>query len=532
MALGPIARIFWGLTIPDFRIPELRTLPPHRLPPLDAAPVPRAPRAPHTWPSQDLPLPSVSGGRQSIAQLHAAFLSGSVTPRQVLDELLARHEALGPASPFIVVDPERARSAADASTARYASGEPLGPLDGVPVPVKDEFHMRGLPTRGGATYLEDEHHTDAWLIRSLQAAGAVIPGKTHATEWGLDPCGYIEHFAHPANPYRSDAAAGGSSTGSGVAVSLGLCSAAIGTDGGGSVRIPAALNGVFGIKPTYIRIGRTGDQWGNNTVSHIGVLAQTTQDLVSVLEATAGVDPDDPLTTWAPDEHSAAPWHAALSRGVEGCRIGVIRGEFEDASPDVAAACRAALERLRAEGAEIIEIDVPLARLAGGIGALTIGTETAANLADDLRTHDANFGASLRAALHLMKQVTQADLGIVARARAGLRNEVAEALGMVDVLALPTTATVAPTYHEKEHQQAIIDASATQAMTRFNFLGNLTGLPAGTAPVGMVDGLPVGLQIVGDAWDEASVFAVLAQLERAGVCDAVPRPPSFKVASL
>ncbi len=526
LASPPLASAFWAFAARDFRLPELGRLPGELLDPIDPAPVPIAGRPSHGWTDAELGPPAVTNRRGAGSRWRAAYADG-LSPVDVVERLLARHAGLAERSPFVVVDPARALAAAEASAGRWRSGRPLGPLDGLVVPVKDEFHLRGHATRGGTAYLTDLQADDAWVIAQLEAAGAIVLGKTHCTEWGMNPYGALQHQVGPRNPYDGERAPGGSSTGSAVAVALGLCPSAVGSDGGGSVRIPACLTGQLGIKPTYIRVGRTGDTWGASSVSHIGAIGQTTADCVEQLAVTAGIDPDDPLTRFAPDGHDPLPWRAALGRGLTGCRIGVLRDELTDADPRIALLIEQALVALQAEGATLVDVTLPFGSLVNAIGAVTIASETAGNVRDDFATHGAQFGDELAILMRMMQLVPAQDLVTAMRARAHLRRATARRFAEVDLLALPTAAIPAPVYRTREDRQPILDTGATSSLTRFSFLGNLTGLPAGTVPIGLVDGLPVGLQLVGDAWDEASVVAAMAHAERIGITDAVPRPPGF-----
>jgi Asp-tRNA(Asn)/Glu-tRNA(Gln) amidotransferase A subunit family amidase len=523
-------KLLWSQTAKDFRIAELQALPDSDRMASDDSARPVRGREPHLWEDRDLGPPDRAPA--SARRLRAAYASGAATPAVILDRLLARVEAkdFGPStfSPFIALDIDRARQAAADSTARWAAKAPLGPLDGIPVPVKDEFDFAGLPTRGGCTYLETAAPKDAFVVTRLRAAGAVLPGKTHATEWGLNPLGYNEHFDMPRNVYRDDRGAGGSSTGTGVAMGLGLGPVGLGSDGGGSIRIPACLNGVFGLKPTYIRIGRTGDTWGPGTMPHAGPLGHSTEDLVDFLEVATGHDPDDP-TSWMADDYPGvyASWRKALGRGVRGCRIGVIRSEFRDATPEIAKACEAALTALAAEGAVLVDVELPLAAFAPAIGAITIASESTANIDGLMRAHPDAHTDELRLIHALLGLVSAREYFVAARTRAALRRKSAALLRTVDVLALPTTAKQAPVYTLAEGHVPLMDTAATAGITRFSFLGNTTGLPACNVPVGMHDGLPIGLQFVGDAWDEASVLAVMAHAERAGITE-IPRSPGFR----
>jgi aspartyl-tRNA(Asn)/glutamyl-tRNA(Gln) amidotransferase subunit A len=323
----------------------------------------------------------------------------------------------------------------------------------------------------------------------------------------------------------ADRLAGGSSTGSAVAVGSGLSPVAMGSDGGGSIRIPACLNGLFGIKPTFGRISRHGDGFGG-TVDHLGPIGASTHDLAIFLEVTSGEDEKDELTHRTP---SVAPGAlvSALGRGVRGLSIGVLGTEIDAADPEVRGACRDALDALRKEGAQLVDVTLALAEHAPGIGYLTIGLETQTSLLDARRRHWDLMGPDLQLLCRLLGAMRSEDYLDAQCLRARLRASTAELLRDVDVLALPTTASVAPTVTDHDLKTGFADTPALHAACRFAFLGNLTGLPCGTAPVGSGDaGLPVGLQIVGDAFDEASVLAVLAHLERIGVASVrAPRIP-------
>jgi aspartyl-tRNA(Asn)/glutamyl-tRNA(Gln) amidotransferase subunit A len=331
----------------------------------------------------------------------------------------------------------------------------------------------------------------------------------------MTPLGFNPKRVMPRNPHALDRVAGGSSTGSGVAVATGVVPLAIGADGGGSIRIPSALCGVFGIKPTWGRVSRSGDILGGS-VGHLGPLASSTLDLARFLEVAGGFDSADAQTQFAP-ARVAGSFVTALSRGVAGLRIGVEASEWSDASAEIGEAGRAALRVLEAEGAVLFDVRLDLARHAASIGYLTISLEALAEQWELLQ-RGACFNADLAIAHAAMGRASAIECMQAQRLRSRLRRDVAALLRDVDVLALPTTATTAPRVTDAEFDGGFLDARAVDAMCRFNFLGNLTGLPALSAPVGM-DGnsLPIGLQIVGDAWDEATVLAVGAHLERLGV---------------
>jgi aspartyl-tRNA(Asn)/glutamyl-tRNA(Gln) amidotransferase subunit A len=414
---------------------------------------------------------------------------------------------------------------ADASTARWAEGKPLGPLDGVPFLVKDEFDVAGLPTTLGVRCQpQPPAERDATPVARLRAAGAVFVCKTVLTEWGMSPIGGNVNAAMPHNAHDTTKAPGGSSTGSAVGVALGVAPLATGGDGGGSIRIPSALNGVFGLKPTFGRVSRAGDGF-KGSVAHAGPIACSTADLATFLDITASSgDPADDLTAWAPAPPEGG-FGALLGAGVRGLRIGVDEASFRDAGEAVAAACRDALRALEREGAVLVDVSLPISQHAHRIGYLTIGPESLADHRREWLDQRELLADDLRLSFAVLAGMTSLEYLDAQRLRTGLRRELCHALAGVDVIALPTTAITAPRYTEEDEKAAFTDPPALDGLVRFTFLCNLTGNPAGTAPVGLDGGgLPIGLQIIGDAWDEAMVLSVLAHLERTGVASA-RRPP-------
>ncbi|HEY8429839.1 MAG TPA: amidase family protein, partial [Sandaracinaceae bacterium] len=248
-----------------------------------------------------------------------------------------------------------------------------------------------------------------------------------------------------------------------------------------------------------------------------GPIGASTYDLAVFLEVAGGADPEDELTHMTP-VLEPGELVAALRRGVRGLRIGVLEGELAAADPAVAEACRAALRALERDGAVLVSSELPLAPHAPAIGYLTIGLETYASLLSARRDHFDRMGPDLQLLCRLISSMRPDDYLDAQCLRATLRQQTAELLREVDVIALPTTAKVAPPVTDADMKQGFADTVALAAACRFAFLANLTGLPAGTAPVGSGEaGLPVGLQIVGDAFDEHTVLAVLAHLERTGV---------------
>lgn len=511
----------------DLRIDRLEALPDELRGdvPLDTNAHPGRP--PRNAPSAGLPLPGGQSWAPTSAALAAAYASGKVSPREVVrrafDEA-GRLAALEPAvGPLCELAEEAALAEAEASEKRWRDGRPLGFFDGVPWAVKEQTSVRGLARRSGTAFVDPSPRADdATCVARMRAAGAITLGSTPMTEFGMTPNGANSKRAMPRNPHAVAHIAGGSSTGSGVAVASGLTPFALGADGGGSIRIPASINGVFGIKPTWGRISRSGDSSGGS-VAHLGPLACSTVDLAHALEVMSGVDPNDPQTFAAP-RREAGSFVNALGRGVRGMVIGVPDSEWADASEPVQRAGRAALAALEKEGAVLVPVRLELAKYAAAIGYVTIAGEARAQLRTEWRDHADEMGDDLQVSFAALEAFTALEYLDVCRLRTGLRRELARAFGTIDLLALPSTVAPAAKVTDTDMRTGFLDTKVIDGLCRFMFLGNLTGLPALSAPAGCdAVGLPVGLQLVGDAWDEATVLAAAAQLERIGV--AVPRRP-------
>lgn len=515
----------------DLKVDDLDALPERcrESVPLDTRPHPgRPPRGEGA--SADLPWPE-GGWADHVRRLTAGYRDGSRSPKAVVEKVLEEAAALAALTPSVGplcdVATEQALAEAAASERRWREGKPKGPLDGVPWAVKEQTAVRGLPRRSGTAYADPTPQSDdATAVARMRAAGLIAVGTTVMTELGMTPNGANPKRSMPRNPHATDRIAGGSSTGSGVAVATGLVPIALGVDGGGSIRIPSAINGVFGIKPTWGRISRSGDT-STGSVSHLGPLACGTVELAYALETMSGPDSEDPQTFAAP-ARSPGSFLAALGRGVRGMVIGVPESEWEFASEPVQRVGRAALAALEKEGATIVPVELELARHAPAIGCVVIAAEARASVRYDWKHHADEMGHDLQITFAVLETFNAVEFLDTMRLRAGLRRELAKTFRSVDLLALPSTTMVGAKVSDTDMRTGFLDTKVIDGLCRFSFLGNLTGLPALSAPVG-VDGmgLPVGLQLVGDAWDEATVLAAAAHLERIGV--AATRRPRFSV---
>lgn len=483
-------------------------------------------RAPRAHESQDLPWPS-PGWAPSIRTLGAAYREGRLSPRDVVTRALAEARRLAEmvpsTGPLLDYDDETALAEAEASERRWREGRPVGRLDGMPWAVKEQMSVRGLPRKVGTTFLDSTgQERDGTATARVRSQGAIALGTTPMTEFGMTPNGANANRRMPRNPHGPHHLAGGSSTGSGVAVATGLVSFALGADGGGSIRIPASINGVFGIKPTWGRVSRSGDISGG-TVTHVGPIACSSVDLAHALEAMSGHDPEDPQTFAAPPRPAGSFVHA-LGRGVRGLVIGVPESEWSDATDAVQRAGHASLADLEKAGAKLVPVKLSLARHASAIGVVVIACEARAALREQWRENADAMSDDLQISFAALDAFTAVEYLETCRLRTGLRREMARTFESIDLLAMPSTVAGAAKVSDRDMRTGFLDTKVIDGLCRFMFLGNLTGLPAASVPVGAdAAGLPVGLQLVGDAWDEATVLAAAAHLERMGA--AVARRP-------
>lgn len=456
------------------------------------------------------------------ASIVARFRDGSLTPSEITRRVIEAARAsrgVPNRDPFVAVDEKRALADAAASDERWKAGKTRSDLDGVPIGVKDHVDVEGYATRNGARWTpEVAAAADAPIVAELRAAGAIVVGKLHQHELGLGATGISPHFLAPRNPHDLDRCPGGSSSGSGAAVAMGLVPIAVAADGGGSIRIPASLNGVFGIKPTFGRISRTAADLDGGTLAVAGPIASSVADLDLFLRHTCARDARDrsmddapPLDLAALDRAKSGEWRKI--------KLGIVAGEIADADADVAAAFERVLSSKEvADAFERVDVVVPSMRFARPIGYVTFGVEVAAAHREDLRKHRTSMGLDVRLIMALGERLTGDRFLHAQRHRARLRRDVDEALRKVDLLVLPTTGCTAPKIHPEAEQTGEVDDAGTAKLTRYTFMANLCGLPASNAPIGVDrSGMPIGLQLVGAAFDEPAVLAAMYALERAGI---------------
>lgn len=525
----PARRVLAQVFRQQLGINDVRALTSDALGPLPESYTPiaaRPPRgiAPHTYaPPQRDSRPWTSW---DIAE---RFRSGKLSPSELTERTLRLTQARGQDQasrvPFCAFDEAEARAAAERSSRRYAAGDALGPLDGVIVPVKEEMHVRGLPTRLGTRWLPSvPSGTDSVAVARLRQAGAIVSFQTPMTEYGLSPLGGNMFRAMPRNPYSRDHLAGGSSTGAAASVATGLDPLALGCDGGGSIRVPAAFCGVFGLKPSLGRIPMTGHGMeSRNSMTVVGPIGTSTLDLAVFMEIAAGADAGD-ATSLAQPTPAPGELTSALGRGVRGLRIGVDEDLWSMSPASATGPARAALDALVREGAVLVSVSSRLARHAPAIGYMTIAIEGYAALLEE-RTRLDELSIDLQLLVSVVGAFEPDDYVLAQRVRGALRRETQRLFRDVDLLALPSTGGPPPRVSDWEEAAGFVDPVALEEASRYVYVANLCGTPAGTAPVGFdAQGLPIGLQLLGDAWDEASVLQAMAHLERLGAAQVKPAP--------
>ncbi len=439
---------------------------------------------------------------ETIADYARAYRSRATTPEDVARRLIAalrRGQALAPPLHAISAWKEdELQAQARASAERWKQGAPRSPLDGVPVAVKEELDVAGYATTSGTRFLQDVAAADAAVVARLRAAGALVYGKANMIEIGIDTLGHNAHHGTPRNPYGDGRRySGGSSSGSAVAVASGLGPIAVGADGGGSVRIPAALCGVAGLKATHGRVSEKGAFPLCWSVGHVGPLGATVRDVALAYHVMAGPEPGDPASQVQPPVSLDG-----LDRGVAGLRIGVYRAWFDDADPGVVAVCRRLVDQLAAEGASLVEVELPDLELCRVAHAVTILAEMATTM-DRFTRHLGEMAPAVRINLALARAFTARDYVRAQMVRTRVAEHFARAFSRCDVLATPATAIVAPPIRPDARKRGESNLVAVSALMRFAFPMNLTGHPALSCPAGYdSDGLPVGLQLVGRPWEE------------------------------
>ncbi|GHE38078.1 amidase [Streptomyces longispororuber] len=433
----------------------------------------------------------------TLAGAAAAIAAGELSPAELTDSVLRRaDEVAGVLNPYVSLRHEEARRAAERAGRELAAGRGRGPLHGIPLALKDLVDVKGQPT-SASSRVRDGHLAaeDSVVAARLAAAGAVLLGKAHTHEFA-----YGLTTPQTRNAWAADRVAGGSSGGSAVAVAAGAATFAIGTDTGGSIRVPAALNGVVGLKPSHGLVPTRGVTSLSWSLDHVGPLTRTVEDAALVLAALTGQE------------------YAPLPDGdLAGLRVGVpVNHYFDHVTPEVETAVRDAVGRLRDLGAELVDVHIPMTRYVQAVQWGLMVPEASANHERTLRTTPELYGDDVRVLLEAGELFHAGDYLRAQRARTLMRREWVRLFEGVDVVVAPAV----PTAAVRAGQESVSWPDGTvesvpDAYVRLSAPANITGLPALTVPVGRDGaGLPLGMQLIGGPGGERTALRAGRAYER------------------
>jgi aspartyl-tRNA(Asn)/glutamyl-tRNA(Gln) amidotransferase subunit A len=449
----------------------------------------------------DLPL-------KTIRELSALLREGEVSPVELTEQTLRRIEKLEPKlNAYITVTPELARAQAKQAEREIREGNWRGPLHGIPYAAKDLCFTKGIRTTAGAKvhsdYIPDD---DATCVTKLREAGAVLVGKANLHENAYGITSANPHYGPVHNPWDLERIPGGSSGGSTAALSAGACSFSLGTDTGGSIRIPASFCSLTGLKPTFGRVSRYGVYPLGATLDHVGPFALTVEEAGWIYQAMAGRDPKEDATVDRPVELPAFEADPRLA----GKRIGVPASfYFDDLDPEVEAACRQALSVFEVLGAELVEVEVPDMEELNAIARIVLLAEASSVHARNFRARPLDYGEDQRALLDQGLFISAVDYLNAQRRRRELCEVFYRALDEVDAIAAPAVPVLPAKIGQTTLKVRGVEHDVRLATTR-NARGlNPTGLPLLSLPCGFSEaGLPIGLQLVGALFDEECLLEV------------------------
>jgi aspartyl-tRNA(Asn)/glutamyl-tRNA(Gln) amidotransferase subunit A len=453
----------------------------------------------------------------TIEQLAPLLRKKKISPVELLDAVLARITALNPMlNAYITVCADAARAEAQRAEREILHGRWCGPLHGIPISLKDNIATKGVRTTAGSKFLAAHvPDADATLVERLRRAGAVILGKTNLHEFAYGVTTENPHFGATRNPWNTDRILGGSSGGSAAALAAGMCFASVGTDTGGSIRIPASLCGIVGLKPTYGRVSAHGTVALSPTLDHVGPLARTVADAAIVLRAIAGRDPRDATTLVLPPLRLSDKLRTIPRR----IRLGLPRNYYFDRlDREVLGTVRKAAKYFEQRGAEFVEVELP---------SLDASIEPSNHIALAEAAHyhakmgwfparAAEYGDDVRKRLEMGSAVRAVDYLGAFEMQGRVRAEFDCAFALVDAILAAVTPVAAPELGQKLVRLGGEEEPVRAALLRLCRPANLAGLPAISVPCGFTSaGLPVGLQIIGPRGGEDIVLRLAHAYEQA-----------------
>ncbi|KAJ8768980.1 hypothetical protein K2173_023975 [Erythroxylum novogranatense] len=452
-----------------------------------------------------------------------AYRSKRVTPSMVAEHIISvikEFQKKEPPMPLLVsFDEERVRQLAAASTRRFEEGNPISILDGIFIAIKDDIDCHPYPTKGATTWIHEVRPVvkDAVSVSRLRSCGVIFVGKANMHEIGMGTTGNNSNYGTTRNPHDLDRYTGGSSSGPAAIVASGLCSAALGTDGGGSVRIPSSLCGIVGLKTTYGRTDIGGSLCDSGTVEIIGPLASSVEDVMLIYSAILGCSPENRISL-----NPSPPCLPNLSSyentdALRSLRLGKYSVWFNDvSSTDISDKCEDILNLLmKTHGCEMVEIGIPELHEMRTAHLVSIGCETQCGLSSDVEDgKGAKLTYDVRTNLTLFKSFSGSDYVAAQCIRRRIMHYHMEIFKKVDIIVTPTTGMTAPKIPPSALKYGETDMQVSGYLMRFIIAPNLLGLPAISVPVGYdKQGLPIGLQIIGRPWAEATILRLAIAIE-------------------
>lgn len=450
----------------------------------------------------------------SAAQLGPLIQKREVSPVEVIEAHIKRIESLEPKlNSFISFLPEQAREEAQRAEKEISSGRCRGPLHGIPLGLKDLYYVRGIPNTAGTKIFKDFiPDFDSTVASKLREAGTILLGKLNMHPLAYGPTGENPEYGHMHNPWNTALITGGSSGGSGSAAAAGQCTLTMGSDTGGSIRIPSALCGLAGLKPTYGRVSRYGLTALAWSQDHPGPLVRTVEDCALVLNATAGYDPNDPVSADLP----VPDYTKALTGRIRGLRIGVPKEYFEaPIDVKVKEILWEAIRKLEELGAAISEVSWPMYHQMAAIANTIQMAEATAYHQELIKEKGNQIWHPVRLRLEAGFFISAVDYLQAERARSLFVQQSLELLKKVDLLAGPTVPITAFKIGTNEVKIGNRTTKAIPLLTQYTRPFNINGFPAISIPCGFSDGLPVGLQLAGRPFAEETVLRAAHAYEQA-----------------
>ncbi|HAA94609.1 MAG TPA: Asp-tRNA(Asn)/Glu-tRNA(Gln) amidotransferase subunit GatA [Dehalococcoidia bacterium] len=438
-----------------------------------------------------------------------------ISPVEIVDAHLFRIDATEPVlNSFITLLADASRSAAQQAEKDIQAGRYKGPLHGIPVALKDLYNTGGVRTTSGSkifdTFVPSE---DCTVAAKFQQAGAVLLGKLNMHPFAYGPTGENADYGHMHNPWDPDRVTGGSSGGSGSATAAGQCTITTGSDTGGSIRIPAALCGIVGLKPTYGLVSRYGLTPLSWSLDHPGPMTRTVKDAAITMNVIAGHDPKDVASA----NVDIPDYTSALTGDVKGLKIGIVKEYFEaPLDPEVRKAVMDAIGQLESMGAEVREVSFPMYNQSQAISSAVLMSEATAYHRDLLESDDQSIYEPVRQRLESGLFISAADYLRAQQARTLLDRESRKLLDEVDLLAGPTEPVTAPEILSSRVMAGEQEIGVVGALTQYTRPYNINGFPAISVPCGFSQSnMPIGLQLAGRPFDELTVLRAAHAYEQA-----------------